>query len=158
MQWLAKRLIQKGGLRGKNKELQFKIDDSVMDISELAQRSMCKVSKSILKLILPNIDKESRIRKENQKQWLQFLSEANIDKTTFSLLNGSYTPYLAAFSCENSDVAERIFTTLQNKRLPVSTWPDLPKEVLLDEKMHKVAIKLRKTRFFLPVHSSLKFQ
>ena len=44
---------------------------------------------------------------------------------------------------------------LQKSKIPVSTWPDLPPEVIKDSKMQRVAIEMRATRFFLPIHCSI---
>jgi hypothetical protein len=155
LKWLAKRLLQRAGVRGKHVEVEFQGDETVMDVGDLPHPRMSELSKNLLKLILPNLEQESNIRKVNQKQWNICLPNTDIDRAAFYPLTGSYIPYLAAFSCKNSRVAENTFVSLQSKRLPVSTWPDLPPEVLLDGKKHNVAIELRQTRFFLPVHSSL---
>jgi dTDP-4-amino-4,6-dideoxygalactose transaminase len=155
LKWLAKRLLQRAGVRGKHVQAEFQGDVAVMDVGDSPHPRMSELSKSLLKLILPNLEKESSIRKANQEQWNVRLPNTDIDRAVFSPLTGSYTPYLAAFSCKNSQVAENTFVSLQSKGLPVSTWPDLPPEVLLDGKKHNVAIELRQTRFFLPVHSSL---
>jgi dTDP-4-amino-4,6-dideoxygalactose transaminase len=155
LKWLAKRLLQRAGVRGKHAEAAFQEDVTVMDVGDSPHPRMSELSKSLLKLILPNLEKETSIRKANQKQWNVRLPNTDIDRAALSPLTGSYTPYLAAFSCENSQAAENTFVSLQSKRIPVSTWPDLPPEVLLDGKKHNVAIELRQTRFFLPVHSSL---
>ena len=64
-------------------------------------------------------------------------------------------PYLAIFVASDTVKAEVFFDLLQTSKIPVSTWPDLPPEVVNNSKRHKNAIKMRKTRLFLPVHSSL---
>jgi dTDP-4-amino-4,6-dideoxygalactose transaminase len=155
LKWLAKRLLQRAGVRGKPSEVAFQGDEAVMDVGDSPHPRMSQLSKNLLQLILPNLEKESRIRKANQEQWDFRLSNTEINKAAFFPLTGSYTPYLAAFLCENSQMAENTFVSLQDKKIPVSTWPDLPPEVLLERKKHSVAIELRQTRFFLPVHSSL---
>jgi dTDP-4-amino-4,6-dideoxygalactose transaminase len=155
LKWLVKRLLQRAGVQGKHVKVEFQGDETIMDVGDSPHPRMSELSKSLLKLILPNLEQESNIRKVNQEQWNVCLPNMDIDRATFSPLTGSYTPYLATFSCENSQMAESTFASLQSKRLPVSTWPDLPPEVLLDGKKHNVAIELRQTRFFLPVHSSL---
>ena len=78
-----------------------------------------------------------------------------IDKDVSSLA-GDYTPYLARFVVKNTKKAEQIFILLQKSGIPVSTWPDLPPEVLADKTKHKVSIALRAKIFLLPVHQSVK--
>ena len=65
------------------------------------------------------------------------------------------TPYLAVLNFNKSKDAEMAFTSLLNAKIPVSTWPDLPPEVLTDHKKQKVAILLRNCRVFFPVHKSI---
>ena len=64
-------------------------------------------------------------------------------------------PYLARLVAIDTEVAINIFGLLQKSKIPVSTWPDLPPEVIKDSKMQRVAIEMRSTRFFLPIHCSI---
>ena len=56
---------------------------------------------------------------------------------------------------KKSKDANKAFASLLNAKIPVSTWPDLPPEVLIDDQKQKVAIRLRSCRVFLPVHRSI---
>jgi hypothetical protein len=68
-----------------------------------------------------------------------------------NILNDDNTPYLAGFG----SVDENLYGKLIKAKLPASTWPDLPLEVLEDKHVQQMAIFLRQTRFFLPVHRSI---
>ena len=83
------------------------------------------------------------------------MSDQKLDKDGVKLFTESQDPYLAGFECNSMQIAETIIFSLQKNKIPVSTWPDLPPEVLADQKKHHVAIKMRLNRFYLPVHSSL---
>ena len=65
------------------------------------------------------------------------------------------TPYLAVMHFNKSKDANKAFASLLNAKIPVSTWPDLPPEVLIDDQKQKVAIGLRSCRIFLPVHRAI---
>ena len=116
---------------------------------------MSELSKKLLTIILPELKEESFARKRNKYLWLVNLSDRNLDKESVELFTESQEPYLAGFECNNTQIAETIFISLQKDKIPVSTWPDLPPEVLAEKRKHSVAIKMRQTRFFLPVHGSL---
>ncbi|MGK0290845.1 MAG: hypothetical protein ACI86H_002308 [bacterium] len=155
LKWLVKRLLQQSGVHVNRTGPEFQEGDVVnANVEDFPHPRMSKVSKKLLQLILPALEEESFFRKTNQKKWNVYL-EKDVSKTDVIALTGDYIPYLAIFACKNSQTAEFTYCSLQGKRIPVSTWPDLPPEVLLDKKKHNVAIELRQTRFFLPVHSSL---
>ena len=66
-----------------------------------------------------------------------------------------WTPYLAAFTTKDEN-AQKIYESLGKKGLPVTTWPDLAPEVLIDREIHKNAWRLRHSRFYLPQHQGLR--
>ena len=72
-----------------------------------------------------------------------------------SIPSSSHVPYLARLVAIDTEVAKNIFGLLQKSKIPVSTWPDLPPEVLEDPKKQRIAIEMRATRFFLPIHCSI---
>ena len=55
---------------------------------------------------------------------------------------------------DGSDISE-LYKRLIQAGVPVTTWPDLPPEVVSDEDKHKNALHLRKSRFYVHVHQSL---
>ena len=104
-----------------------------------------------------DLDKESENRKNNQKEWNLNLSKNNIlgDDINIISYHEKYVPYLAIFVASDTAMAEFFFDLLQKSKIPLSTWPDLPPEVIKDSKMQRVAIEMRATRFFLPIHCSI---
>jgi hypothetical protein len=156
--WVFKRLLQKLGIRKLPLKSKFLDDKTVMDTNQFIHPKMSELSKRLLSYILSKIEEESHTRKNNKELWTSILSNQGImNEVDFAELTESHTPYLAGYEFKSSQIAEKIFMSLQENRYPVSTWPDLPPEVLADQRKHHIAIKMRQTRFFLPVHSSLGF-
>ena len=106
---------------------------------------------------MTDLDQESENRKNNQKEWNSSLVKNNILGVDINIISchEKYVPYLAIFIASDTAMAEFFFDLLQKSKIPVSTWPDLPPEVIKDSKMQRVAIEMRATRFFLPIHCSI---
>ena len=154
--WVFKRLLQKFGFHKVHSKSKFLDDETEMDKNQFIHPKMSELSKRLLSYILFKIEEESHRRKKNKELWTSILSNQGImNEVDFAVLTESHTPYLAGYEFKNSQIAEKIFLSLQKNRYPVSTWPDLPPEVLADRRKHQVAINMRQTRLFLPVHSSL---
>ena len=153
--WVLKRLLQKYFVHTRFVKSTFVDDITFMNARQFIHPKMSQLSKRLLILILPKLNEESHVRKRNEKIWLAKLSDQNLDKDGVKLFTESQDPYLAGFECNSMQIAENISFSLQKNKIPVSTWPDLPPEVLADKKKHHVAIKMRLNRFYLPVHSSL---
>jgi hypothetical protein len=135
----------------------FSDEITTVDNREFIHPKMSDLSKRLLTYILLTISEESTTRKRNKELWETVLSIEGIMNEVESQPTESPPPYLAGFNCKNSQTAEKIFTNLQGNGYPVTTWPDLPPEVIADQRKHNIALEMRQTRFFLPVHSSLSF-
>jgi hypothetical protein len=154
--WLVKRLIQKLGFHASHKKIIFNCENKIKDFHQLPHPKMSKLSKKLLSN-MTDLDKESENRKNNQKEWNSILTKNNIlgDYLNMFSYHESYVPYNAIYVASDTKMAEFIFNSLQKSKIPISTWPDLPTEVVKDPKMHRVAIEMRATRFFLPIHCSI---
>jgi len=150
--WLFKRLAQRLGLRSHLSEIAFK---SVVEakVTTIHPR-MSIMAKRLLSRLLSQLDTVATHREQHAKTWANILSWKKQDMTV-TLLTGEEVPYLAGFSTTDAKSTENLFNDLQREGLPVTTWPDLPPEVLNNADAHQVAIKLRYTRFYLPVHQTL---
>lgn len=156
--WVFKRLLQKFGFHKIHLKSKFLNDETEMDSNQLIHPKMSDFSKRLLSYILFKLEDESNSRKQNKELWTSILFNQGImNEVDFAELTESHTPYLAGYEFNNSKIAEKIFVSLQEKKYPVSTWPDLPPEVLADRRKHQTAINMRQTRLFLPVHSSQVF-
>ena len=150
--WLFKRLAQRFGLRARPSEITFRTEAKVK--VAIIHPRMSTIAKRLLLRLLPQLDMVAMHRAQHAKTWAEVLSWGEKGMTATSQV-GEGIPYLASFSTTDVKSAEALFNDLKREGLPVTTWPDLPPEVLNNADAHQVAIKLRYTRFYLPVHQTL---
>jgi len=156
MVWVIKRTMQKMGLYTTSMKLSFNDSEPVMSFKYFISPNMSLFSKKMLMSMLNKIDDELNKKIINQKCWTEYLIANNIGRKKIRVKNiKGYVPYLFTLLHPNRESAEKTFTDLMGNKLPVSTWPDLPPEVIQHANTHKVAIGLRESRVFLPLHSSL---
>jgi dTDP-4-amino-4,6-dideoxygalactose transaminase len=155
--WILKRTLQLLGLRGKKQNTHFwpDIDYSsqyckYIKMSSLAKRFLSKQQN--------DLDKIAQIRRKNRKIWSDALCDNEFSIKKIEPWPMNETPYLAAFIVEDFERMEFIFKLFITNRLPITTWPDLPPEVLKNSDQHKNAIHIRRTRFYLHVHQTLPFR
>ncbi len=151
--WLLKRIFQKLGLRLKNKSAFEENLKTSQDIINHPKMSM--MSKRFLSILIDSLDIIALYRKKIEKLWYFFLSSyCNMGQLN-NINQDGYIPYVACVSFKDEIIAEANYVKWQKLGIPVMTWPDLPPEVIIDKEMHLDAIKLRKTRIYLPVHQSI---
>ena len=154
--WLIKRFFQKIGISSNSFNVNsFFEEHDVKDMKNFIRPQMSILAKRLLIKLLNNLDEETIIRANNLKCWIKYLSLSGLIKNKMSEIIEMKSPYLAVLNFNKSKDAKRGFTSLLNAKIPVSTWPDLPPEVLIDHQKQKVAILLRNCRVFLPVHKSI---
>lgn len=153
--WLVKRFLQKIGIRsGRASVVTF--DDIAGENSVcLPGIKMSNLAKKLLMEVIPGMDMEKKARKRNAQQWRESLGTYLHSNLGITPIFENYTPYLAGFKLSSKQQTEEIFYFLQDANVPVTTWPDLPPEVLGDNIKHKMSIEMRNTRLFFPVHSSI---
>ena len=153
--WFIKRTLQLIGVRLKIQHIPFWPD---LDYSTQYTKysKMSSFAKRLLSKQYLNLDAIEYNRKLNCKNWETNL--LNIDILYKKLRNSkiSETPYFATFISQNFETTENIYKLFQSFKLPVTSWPDLPPEVLQNKELHKNAIKFRKTRIYIAVHQSIK--
>ena len=154
--WLLKRLLQKLGINSIHNKIKFNNEEPLMSIEQLPHPKMSRVAKKLLSNMI-DLDVESKNRENNQQEWNTGLALKNILGEDINIISSyeSYIPYLAIFVANDTAMAEKTFDLLHKYKIPVSTWPDLPPEVVKDSNVQRVAIEMRATRFFLPVHGSI---
>lgn len=155
-EWLAKRLLQKLGVRSNNLELAGFYDDVLtMNAEKFSQPGMSLLARKLLFRMNNSLDEEIKVREINGEEWCIRLAKLKGIGGSMVPLQSTHTPYLAGFSFNESGVAEKVYNRLRNSRIPVTTWPDLPPEVTKNPVRHRAAISMRETRIFLPVHRSI---
>jgi dTDP-4-amino-4,6-dideoxygalactose transaminase len=154
--WLCKRILQRLGFRARRSTSNF-LAMTEPAISAIANPGMSSVARRLLSRLMGNLDDIARSREQNARDWRNAMLLAN----TVRPANLSFdlpTPYLGTFVCQQGADAEALFNCLQHTGLPVTTWPDLPPEVMEHRGEHQAAIALRHNRFYLPVHQSIDQQ
>ncbi len=153
--WFVKRILQKLGVRPNNFQYVGFNDDPIAGSNSIPHPKMGSLARRLLLEGIGRLDEEAKIRKVNMREWYTNLEKNKVTCGALKPLNNTGIPYLAAFSCDTSVVAEKMYNSLIKSRIPVTTWPDLPPEVKKNSVRHKLAISMRETRLFFPVHSSI---
>jgi hypothetical protein len=159
--WLAKRVLQKLGVRRSRPESipfgeiaasaqRLPPDVDVPAASSLARRLITAHSE--------DLGSVARRRQRHQLLWDAVVAESSHGATC--LLAGprprgrDWIPYLSVHSGHEPAV-ETLYGKWNHLGWPVTTWPDLPPEVIANPDGHQVAWHLRHSRVYLPVHQSL---
>jgi lipid II:glycine glycyltransferase (peptidoglycan interpeptide bridge formation enzyme) len=151
--WLVKRLAQRFGIRRSLSPVSFNVD-SESNLSVQNYPRLSYLAMRLLPILREEFSKVEELRLENKEAWNSLFSLIH----SHELIANNYlksTPYMASFGVRNIGEAEKIFSQTQIAGLPVSTWPDLPPEVLSNTELYNKAIYLRNTRLYLPVHQTL---
>ncbi len=152
--WLFKRMLQRLGLRLRQPVAAFRAE-AESPVPEIAHPRMSSLARCLLSRLKDSLDAVARLREQHARDWGNVLSWANSAMTAVSPLPAAATPYLAGFTCVDSVQAEAVFLQWHQAGLPVTTWPDLPPEVMSRADVHRSAVALRHSRFYLPVHQNL---
>jgi hypothetical protein len=161
--WFLKRLLQKFGIRPWYKPVAPFIEPLITPIPTvnllLIAPSMSSLARNLLAGLISDLGAVARQRLRHQLLWddILLLNDkmcTDIFSVTKRPLHRGWTPYLAAYKVDPT-VAETTYNHWQRHGLPVTTWPDLPPEVLTHKENHVNAWELRHSLFYLPVHQSL---
>jgi dTDP-4-amino-4,6-dideoxygalactose transaminase len=151
--WIVKRLLQRIGIRPKQSIPDFSYNSETNKLNIVAPR-MSNIAKRLLKKDIRRLDELASKRKLTASAWVSLMKGIFPD-TLCKAIHFNGTPYLACFEATNSEIAANLYTSLNKIGLPVSTWPDLPPEVLNKLEINEIAIGLRNTRVYLPVHETV---
>lgn len=151
--WLLKRMAQRLGLRARPSVTAFRtaVEPSV---AVFAHPRMSAMARRLLTRLLTQLDAVAAQREQHAQAWCNVLSWTS-SGAAVTPQRVAATPYLAGFSVTHAAGIEALFDRLQQAGLPVTTWPDLPPEVLANAGVHQAAMALRHNRFYLPVHQTL---
>jgi hypothetical protein len=160
--WLVKRVLQKLGVRSWRPALTAfaeSLDPGLSVVTQLTAPSRSGLARRLLAVALPELGDVARLRQRRQLLWDTLLVGDEIGRTNKVVVadratGRDWTPYLGAYS---ADAATSLATYEKWQRLglPVTTWPDLPPEVMNNQERHTNALHFRHTRFYLQVHQTL---
>ena len=151
--WLLKRLAQMMGMRGRFQQNRFS-DLATNAAAHLVHLRMSGLARRLIRPLLNQLDQIAVTRERNAATWstlLGWLGEVVVPIPTES----RHTPYMATFEFADNARADEIFDRLRRFGLPVTTWPDLPPEVLESQEQLSIPRALRLERFYLSVQKSL---
>jgi lipid II:glycine glycyltransferase (peptidoglycan interpeptide bridge formation enzyme) len=154
--WVIKRLIQRLGIRPKIGIPDF-FNYSENLMPKITTAKMSNVSIKLLERYITQLVNTAQKREACANAWKNLLGSIFPNNFTRNVqIHG--TPYMACFESPNIEKAKKLYDLLKLNNFPVSTWPDLPPEVLNNSVCNNIAIELRNTRIYLPVHDSVSIK
>lgn len=154
--WLVKRILQKFGARPlRVKRTDFEHDDSD---TLVPHPRMTEVSRRLLAALIYDLGSVHHERRLLLELWNYLIGNTPGLKPVNQTGPDRYSPYMAGFECDSDSRAKTLFIEFQRLGLPVTTWPDLPPEVIQNSEFHKEALRLRYNRVYLAVHQNLNLK
>jgi hypothetical protein len=151
--WTVKRCLQKLGVSRGTALGQF--DDSPGE-TFFPPPAMSAFAQSLLRQQASRLVDVALARKRNQLLLDHLLTHTDFNEHMETMARpskGEAVPYQASY---RSAGARTKFARLRALGLPATTWPDLPAEVRADPVKHVVAMQLRESCVFLPLHQSIR--
>jgi hypothetical protein len=163
--WLVKRVLQKFGVRSwrwSTSPFDEPLNPSSAVSTPLTAPSSSGLAQRLVACLLSALGAAARRRQRHQLVWdALFLNHEGLGSPNISAterpVNREWTPYLAAYQGDPV-TAKETYNQWQRHGLPVTTWPDLPPEVVTDRANHANAWHLRHSRLYLPLHQSLSIR
>lgn len=158
--WLAKRVLQKLGFRGLRRTVTpfaELLNPNDATPPALVAPSPSGLARRLLSCVMADLGRIARLRQRHQLLWDALLVNdgGHAPMPAERAVKRIWTPYLGGYQGNSISHAEALYVRWQRLGLPVTTWPDLPPEVMLDRVQHANAWHLRHTRIYLSVHQSL---
>jgi dTDP-4-amino-4,6-dideoxygalactose transaminase len=157
--WVLKQILQKVYFRRYIKQAFYETEQSPPENFAYPKPEINRISLKILSGLCHKLADIASLRERNQMLWdycMSLLSQkgnkAIHPGTRPTYLN--WTPYLSSYAGEEQTIAE-FYNNLKAKKFLPTTWPDLPPELFVNKTRHNVAIRLRNSGFYLPVHQSV---
>lgn len=163
--WLIKRTLQKLGLRSllysnpPFSEPSFSSVESRISPGGLIAPQRSFLGKRLLAYGTFKLGEIASLRQRRLLLWDELLLAGTFRQTltitaTSRPTGRNWTPYLGSYQLTASD-ASVAYESWCSRGLPVTAWPDLPPEVIQNSDLHAIALHLRSTRLYLPVHQTL---
>jgi len=159
--WLVKRVLQKLGFRGLHRTITPFVELLNPDhaaLPALVAPSPSGLARRLLSCVMADLGRVARQRQRHQLLWDALLVNdggRDAPMPAERAVKRTWTPYLGGYQGNSISHAEALYVRWQRLGLPVTTWPDLPPEVMQDRVQHANAWHLRHTRIYLSVHQSL---
>ena len=157
--WVLKQILQKVYLRRYIKQPFYETEQPPLNNFAYPKPEISGISLKILSGLCHKLGDIASLRERNQMLWdhcIGLLSQ----KENKAIHQGprptylNWTPYLSSYAGEEQTIVE-FYNNLKAKKFLPTTWPDLPPELFVNKTRHDVAIRLRNSGFYLPVHQSV---
>lgn len=156
--WVLKRIVQKTGVVQSNSGLISFFEIPTMVSKSLIDADISSLSVRLLSKLVFQLNDIALVRQQNQLLWDELINRSTFlnakvkfpERPSFR----EWTPYMASYILESGE-EENLYKELSRQFFPVSTWPDLPHEVISSKEKHINAWNLRHGLIYLPVHQSI---
>ena len=155
--WLFKRVLQRIGIRNWRRPVFPFFQDIDATDSVLEHPKLSSLAKRLLFSVLDSLDSVAFTRSQNSLLWEDVLAKSGLLLSTKGSTSINFTPYLLGVTFPTDSLAEKTFLRCQQQGLPVTTWPDLPPEIMAQKDQHDNALLFRNTRIYLQVHQPLTY-
>ena len=152
--WILKRFLQKLGVRKKFLLKEMDQDELVLSSRKFLKPKISKISEILLSF-QGDLYEELQIRKENYEAWRLVLNSFGLNGQEVFSDSINISPYLFGLTFDDDAAYEKALDILIKNEIPISTWPDLPPEVINSKEVYGESIKLRLNSIFFPIHNSL---
>lgn len=155
--WLFKRVLQRIGIRNWRSTVFPFFQDIDAPNCVLEHPKLSSLAKRLLSSVLDSLNSIASRRAQNSLLWEDVLAKSGLLISIKESTSINFTPYFLGVIFHDDSVAEKAFLRCQSNGLPVTTWPDLPPEVMAQKDQHKNALLFRNTRIYLQVHQPLTY-
>ena len=155
MKWSLKKLINIFNINFPT-IYNFDYSPEIQNIGSFNHPMLDGLSLKILFKYLKNINFEKEKRKKMSMLWYRYLNQFSIFNEEDFKINSFFfqkVPYFFLVSSDEDKILEK-YLFLKKKKIPVLTWPSLPK--VIKEKQFCRANQFRKSFFFLPLHDQAR--
>jgi hypothetical protein len=157
--WVLKQILQKIYLRRYIKQPFYETEQIPSNNFTYPKPEISTISLKILSGLCHKLADIASLRERNQMLWdycIGLLSQKGNTKIHPGTrpTNLNWTPYLSSYKGEEQVIAE-FYSSLDAKRFLPTSWPDLPPELFVNRTRHNVAVNLRNSELYLPVHQSV---
>ncbi len=155
--WVTKRFIQKLFFNLLPCRLKAELPSLSSDYvaAELTEQKVSWLSLVFFSAILKNAHKDISARAANYRYMFERVLGA-VDNDLIRIVSSQNlaSPYLFVLYVDKL-LHEKVYVYLRKKCIPVSTWPDLPPEVVAEPELFECAIHQAKTLLFFPIHQGV---
>jgi lipid II:glycine glycyltransferase (peptidoglycan interpeptide bridge formation enzyme)/dTDP-4-amino-4,6-dideoxygalactose transaminase len=151
--WLFKRALQKINIRRRTFSDTFNLDADLTP-GAIPSVRMSRFSRRMLSRILDNLENFEEVRLQRLADWQGILQLIDCP-AVLNFDDNNSSSYQAVLQFSDKKIAKSYYSIFLAAGIPVTTWPDLPPEIINSQDNHKKAILLRQACLYLPIHQTI---